>query len=73
MRAMRRIRGAIGMGLTWAIGWAIAGLLIGAGSVVLHAVPAHCTVAGVPAKVIGCAGCDRPSQAMDQIIDETSG
>ncbi len=43
---------------------------VGAGSVVLHAVPAHCTVAGVPAKVIGCAGCDRPSQAMDQIIDD---
>lgn len=43
---------------------------VGAGSVVLHAVPAHCTVAGVPAKVIGCAGCDRPSQAMDQLIDE---
>ena len=43
---------------------------VGAGSVVLHEVPAHCTVAGVPAKVIGCAGCDRPSQAMDQLIDE---
>ena len=43
---------------------------VGAGSVVLHAVPPHCTVAGVPAKVIGCAGCDRPSQAMDQLIDE---
>jgi len=43
---------------------------VGAGSVVLHPVPAHCTVAGVPAKVIGCAGCDRPSQAMDQLIDE---
>jgi serine O-acetyltransferase len=43
---------------------------VGAGSVVLHPVPAHCTVAGVPARVIGCAGCDRPSQAMDQLIDE---
>jgi hypothetical protein len=36
---MRRIRGAIGMGLTWAIGWAIAGLLIGAGSVLLPGLP----------------------------------
>jgi hypothetical protein len=36
---MRRIRGAIGMGLTWAIGWAIAGLLIGAASVVLPGLP----------------------------------
>ena len=39
---------------------------VGAGSVVLNPVPAHCTVAGVPAKVIGCAGCDRPSHEMDQ-------
>ena len=36
---MRRIRGAIGMGLTWAIGWAIAGLLIGVASVVLPGLP----------------------------------
>ena len=35
MKALRRIRGAIGMGLTWAFGWAIAGLLIGALSVLL--------------------------------------
>jgi serine O-acetyltransferase len=42
---------------------------VGAGSVVLHAVPPHCTVAGVPAKVIGCAGCDRPSQEMNQLLD----
>lgn len=39
---------------------------IGAGSVVLAAVPAHCTAAGVPAKVIGCAGCDNPSHDMNQ-------
>lgn len=39
---------------------------IGAGSVVLTAVPAHCTAAGVPAKVIGCAGCDNPSHDMNQ-------
>ena len=24
----------------------------------------------VPAKVVNCAGCDRPSQEMDQFIDE---
>jgi len=42
---------------------------VGAGSVVLHTVPANCTVAGVPARVIGCAGSDRPSQTMDQHID----
>ena len=39
---------------------------IGAGSVVLTAVPDHCTAAGVPAKVIGCAGCDNPSHDMNQ-------
>lgn len=42
---------------------------VGAGSVVLKSVPANCTVAGVPAKIIGCAGCERPSQAMNQIIE----
>ena len=41
---------------------------VGAGSVVLAPVPAHCTVAGVPARVVGCAGSERPSQTMDQQI-----
>lgn len=26
---VRRLRGAVGMGLTWAVGWAVAGLLVG--------------------------------------------
>jgi serine O-acetyltransferase len=43
---------------------------VAAGSVVLKPVPANCTVAGVPAKTVGCAGCDRPSQAMDHVIRE---
>jgi serine O-acetyltransferase len=43
---------------------------VGAGSVVLKSVPPHCTVAGVPAKIIGCAGCDRPSHSMNQIIED---
>jgi serine O-acetyltransferase len=42
---------------------------VGAGSVVIQAVPPNCTVAGVPARVIGCAGSDRPSQTMDQRIE----
>jgi serine O-acetyltransferase len=42
---------------------------VGAGSLVLKPVPAHCTVAGVPAKVIGCAGSDCPSQDMNQALD----
>lgn len=43
---------------------------VGAGSVVLQPVPPNCTVAGVPARVIGCAGSERPSQTMDQRIEE---
>jgi serine O-acetyltransferase len=42
---------------------------VGAGSVVLRSVPPGCTVAGVPARVIGCAGSERPSQTMDQRIE----
>ena len=36
---LRRIRGAVGMGLTWAAGWAVAGLLIGAASILLPGLP----------------------------------
>ena len=43
---------------------------IGAGSVVLKSVPPHCTAVGVPAKLVNCAGSERPSQEMDQFIDE---
>ena len=35
----RRIRGAVGMGLTWAVGWAFAGLLIGVASALLPGLP----------------------------------
>jgi len=46
---------------------------VGAGSVVLAAVPARCTVAGVPAKVIGCAGCDKPAHEMNQLLEDYKG
>lgn len=39
---------------------------VGAGSVVLRDVPPNSTVAGVPARVVGEAGCERPALAMDQ-------
>lgn len=44
------------------------GAKIGAGSVVLEAVPPHTTVAGVPAKIVGCPDCDKPALDMNQDI-----
>jgi serine O-acetyltransferase len=44
---------------------------VAAGSVVLKPVPPASTVAGVPARVIGRAGCDEPARAMDQTFMET--
>ncbi len=41
---------------------------VAAGSVVLKAVPNNKTVAGVPARIVGEAGCDEPSRAMDQLL-----
>jgi serine O-acetyltransferase len=41
---------------------------IAAGSVVLKDVPPKSTVAGVPARVVGEAGCSEPSRAMDQLL-----
>lgn len=43
---------------------------IAAGSVVLSAVPPNTTVAGVPARVVGTAGCAEPARSMDQILAE---
>ncbi len=44
---------------------------VAAGSVVVKPVPAKTTVAGVPAKTIGEAGCAEPSRTMDHIIAHT--
>jgi serine O-acetyltransferase len=41
---------------------------IAAGSVVLRPVPPKKTVAGVPARVVGEAGCAEPARTMDQIL-----
>lgn len=43
---------------------------VAAGSVVLKPVPANSTVAGVPARVIGEAGCREPARSMDQMVAE---
>ena len=42
---------------------------IAAGSVVVRPVPNNVTVAGVPAKIVGEAGCAEPSRTMDQMIN----
>ncbi len=41
---------------------------VAAGSVVLKEVPPKTTVAGVPARVVGEAGCSQPSRMMDQLL-----
>lgn len=45
-----------------------AGAKVGGGSVVLEDVPPHTTVVGVPAKIVGSAGCEKPALDMDQNI-----
>src|SRR5712671_4348632 len=42
---------------------------IAAGSVVVKSVPHNVTVAGVPAKIVGEAGCAEPSRTMDQMLN----
>jgi len=41
------------------------GAKVGAGSVVLEDVPPHCTVAGVPAEIVGTPNVDEPALEMD--------
>ncbi len=41
---------------------------VAAGSVVLKAVPHNVTVAGVPARIVGEAGCAEPARAMNQLL-----
>lgn len=43
---------------------------IAAGSVVLHDIPPCKTVAGVPARVVGEAGCEQPAVSMHQLISD---
>ena len=46
---------------------------VAAGSVVLQPVPRAATVAGVPAKVVGSAGCAEPARQMDQLLSMMEG
>lgn len=43
---------------------------IASGSVVLRPVPAHCTAAGVPAKLVNCPSCKEPARTMDHTLAE---
>ena len=44
---------------------------IASGSVVLKPVPAHCTAAGVPARLVNCPTCPEPSRTMDHTLAES--
>jgi serine O-acetyltransferase len=44
---------------------------IASGSVVLKPVPAHCTAAGVPARLVNCPTCEEPAKTMDHTLAET--
>lgn len=44
------------------------GSKVGAGSVVLNAVPPHVTVVGAPAKIVGRPCCSSPCETMDQNV-----
>lgn len=46
---------------------------IAAGSVVLQDIPKGVTVAGVPARVVGAAGCSEPARVMDQMVPPLEG
>jgi serine O-acetyltransferase len=43
---------------------------IASGSVVLKPVPAHCTAAGVPARLVNCPSCEEPARTMDHTLAE---
>lgn len=43
---------------------------IASGSVVLKPVPAHCTAAGVPARLVNCPTCPEPARSMDHTLAE---
>ncbi|MFN4023681.1 MAG: serine O-acetyltransferase [Hyphomonas sp.] len=70
----------IGRGVLLSVGAKILGNItvgdeakVAAGSVVLKDVPARCTVAGVPARIVSGPTCCQPAQTMDQAIPDSAG
>ena len=45
---------------------------VASGSVVLKPVPAHCTAAGVPARIVNCPSCEEPAKTMDQTLSDAA-
>jgi serine O-acetyltransferase len=45
---------------------------IASGSVVLKPVPAGCTAAGVPARLVNCPTCPEPSRSMDHTLSDAA-
>ncbi len=43
---------------------------IASGSVVLKPVPAGCTAAGVPARLVNCPSCNEPARTMDHTVPD---
>ena len=41
---------------------------VASGSVVLKPVPAHCTAAGVPARLVNCPTGEEPARSMDHTL-----
>ncbi|AYV45066.1 serine O-acetyltransferase [Caulobacter flavus] len=41
---------------------------VASGSVVLKPIPAHCTAAGVPARIVNCPTCEEPARTMDHTL-----
>lgn len=69
----------IGRGVLLSVGAKILGNItvgdeakVAAGSVVLKDVPPNCTVAGVPARVVGGPSCCHPAESMDQAIPDSA-
>jgi serine O-acetyltransferase len=70
----------IGKGVLLSVGAKVLGNIkvgdyakVAAGAVVLKEVPAGCTAAGVPARLVNCPTCEEPARTMDHTIGDEPG